>query len=51
MQGPGRVSEWVDEIGYYQFDEFIEKIPFTETRNYVKRILRSYGAYNALYRN
>ena len=49
--GPARVSEWVDEIGYSNFDEFIEKIPFTETRNYVKRILRSYGAYNALYRN
>ena len=49
--GPGRVSEWVDEIGYYNYDEFIEQIPITETRNYVKRILRSYGAYNALYRN
>ena len=49
--GPARVSEWVDEIGYYKFDEFIEQIPITETRNYVKRILRSYGAYTALYRN
>jgi len=49
--GPGRVSEWVDEIGYEKYDEFIEQIPFTETRNYVKRILRSYGAYNALYKN
>ena len=49
--GPNRVAEWVDSIGYYKFDEFIEKIPITETRNYVKRILRSYGAYNAIYRN
>jgi len=49
--GPNRVAEWVDTIGYYKFDEFIEKIPITETRNYVKRILRSYGAYNAIYRN
>ena len=49
--GPNRVAKWVDTIGYYKFDEFIEKIPITETRNYVKRILRSYGAYNAIYRN
>lgn len=49
--GPNRVAEWVDTIGYFKFDEFIEKIPITETRNYVKRILRSYGAYNAVYRN
>lgn len=49
--GPNRVAEWVNTIGYNKFDEFIEKIPITETRNYVKRILRSYGAYNAIYRN
>jgi len=49
--GPNRVAQWVDTIGYTKFDEFIEKIPITETRNYVKRILRSYGAYNAVYRN
>ncbi len=49
--GPNRVAKWVDTIGYYKYDEFIEKIPITETRNYVKRILRSYGAYNAIYRN
>ncbi len=49
--GPNRVAEWVNTIGYHKFDEFIEKIPITETRNYVKRILRSYGAYNAIYRN
>jgi len=49
--GPYRVAEWVDTIGYLKFDEFIEKIPIKETRNYVKRILRSYGAYNAIYRN
>jgi len=49
--GPNRVAKWVETIGYYKYDEFIEKIPITETRNYVKRILRSYGAYNAIYRN
>jgi soluble lytic murein transglycosylase len=31
-------------------DEFIERIPFSETRAYVKRVLESYGIYRWLYR-
>ena len=49
--GPGRVAEWLREYRYAKIDEFIEEIPFEETRKYVKRILRSYGAYKALYLN
>lgn len=49
--GPGRVAEWLREYRYSKIDEFIEEIPFNETRKYVKRILRSYGAYKALYFN
>lgn len=49
--GPNRVSGWLEDLRYSKVDEFIEEIPFTETRNYVKRILRSYGAYRALYGN
>ncbi|HVO31982.1 MAG TPA: hypothetical protein VMV18_14655, partial [bacterium] len=30
-------------------DEFVEEIPFTETRRYVKRVLMSYGIYETLY--
>ena len=30
-------------------DEFIELIPYQETRLYVKRVLRSYGEYRRLY--
>jgi soluble lytic murein transglycosylase len=42
--GAGRVREWL-EGGYEADDEFIEDIPFSETRNYVKRILTSYYWY------
>jgi soluble lytic murein transglycosylase len=31
-------------------DEFVEGIPFSETRAYVKRVLESYGIYRWLYR-
>jgi soluble lytic murein transglycosylase len=31
-------------------DEFIERIPFSETRAYVQRVLESYGIYRWLYR-
>ena len=30
-------------------DEFVEEIPFEETRGYVKRVLRSFAAYRLLY--
>ena len=47
--GPTRAEEWYGARGHLPIDEFIEKIPFDETRFYVKRIIRSYGAYKALY--
>lgn len=47
--GPTRAEEWYGVRGHLPIDEFIEKIPFDETRFYVKRIIRSYGAYKALY--
>jgi soluble lytic murein transglycosylase len=31
------------------FDEFVEEIPYSETRGYVKRVLRSFAAYQYLY--
>jgi len=47
--GPGNVSKWVDKKKYNDIDEFIENIPFTETRNYVKRVLGNYAAYLSIY--
>ena len=41
--GPNVVSSWVSRYGTEEMDEFIEKIPYPETRNYVKKVLRSYA--------
>lgn len=43
--GPGRVNEWLAEFGDPRngditIDEFIDKVPYKETREYVKKILK-----------
>jgi soluble lytic murein transglycosylase len=47
--GPVAVRRWVAERGDEDVDLFVERIPFDETRAYVKRVLASEAAYAALY--
>lgn len=47
--GPNAVSSWISTYGTDEMDEFIERIPYSETRNYVKKVLRSYEVYERLY--
>jgi soluble lytic murein transglycosylase len=47
--GPHRAADWKTRFYGLEKDEFIEEVPFRETRNYIRRILRSYGAYKAIY--
>jgi soluble lytic murein transglycosylase len=47
--GPGRVKRWLQEVSTADWDEFIERLPFEETRLYVKSVLRNYGVYQRLY--
>ncbi len=47
--GPEAVSKWVQQGKDKDQDEFVESIPYTETRNYVKKVLRSYGEYRRIY--
>ena len=47
--GPNRAEDWLILFPNLPKDEFVEEIPFRETRNYIRRILRSYGAYKAIY--
>ncbi|MEW5977015.1 MAG: transglycosylase SLT domain-containing protein [Acidobacteriota bacterium] len=49
--GDRRVDSWLSEGGYADSAEFVETIPFTETRNYVKIIFRNLWFYKALYEN
>ena len=43
--GPVVVGSWVTLHPGRSQDEFIELIPYSETRQYVKRVLRSYREY------
>jgi hypothetical protein len=47
--GPTKVRQWVALRSDMTPLEFIESIPFSETRNYVKKILRNYAIYLSLY--
>jgi soluble lytic murein transglycosylase len=49
--GEAAVDRWLAERGNVDLDEFIETIPFDETRNYTKRVLASYFAYSWLYQD
>jgi len=43
--GPEAVTEWIQRGDFQDMDEFVEQIPFSETRLYVKKVLRSYYEY------
>jgi soluble lytic murein transglycosylase len=47
--GEHRVESWMSEGTYADSAEFVDTIPFSETRNYVKIINRNYFFYKALY--
>jgi soluble lytic murein transglycosylase len=46
--GPHRVAQWL-EGDALEDDEWVEAIPYDQTRAYVKRVLRSIQAYRVLY--
>ena len=46
--GDSRVTDWEGAGPYHGMDEFIESIPFTQTREYVQAILRNVETYKAI---
>ena len=48
--GPFAVGRWDRPRKDAELDEWVEWIPVDETRDYVKRVLGSYGVYRLLYR-
>jgi soluble lytic murein transglycosylase len=48
--GPKRAAEWSTWSTYREPAEFVEAIPFTETRDYVQAVLRNADIYRRLYR-
>jgi len=47
--GSDRVEEWMGQGPYRDSPEFVESIPFTETREYVQAIMRNTNVYRQLY--
>jgi soluble lytic murein transglycosylase len=47
--GPQAVLRWLRERPDVEVDAWVEEIPIWETRDYVKRVLGSYGAYRFVY--
>lgn len=46
--GPGRVPQWQATLPY-EMDEFVEAIPFRETKGYVQGVIRNSAQYRRLY--
>ncbi|MBI4722277.1 MAG: transglycosylase SLT domain-containing protein [Candidatus Stahlbacteria bacterium] len=47
--GPHNVKKWIAERSTAKMDEWVEWIPFKETRQYVKKVTKTYYAYKMLY--
>lgn len=47
--GPDAVERWIRARPGREWDEFIEEIPYKETNNYVKKVLKSYYIYQLMY--
>lgn len=48
--GPGALQKWIKEKDTSDIDVFVENIPYEQTKNYVKKVYRSYWCYSRLYR-
>jgi soluble lytic murein transglycosylase len=46
--GDARVEDWQAAGPYHGMDEFVESIPFTQTREYVEGILRNEETYRSI---
>lgn len=46
--GPHNARQWLERFPHDDADAFIERIPFKETRLYVKLVLKNYAIYKAL---
>lgn len=47
--GPGNMNKWRRRLPNGGGDAFIDAIPFSETKGFIKHVLGNYGAYRSLY--
>ena len=48
--GEGAVARWLRQMGQVPLDEFLDRIPYDQTRRYTKRVLSSLFTYSVLHR-
>lgn len=46
--GEGAADRWLRERADLEFDEWVEEIPYEESRRYTRRVLQSWGVYATL---
>ncbi len=49
--GPRPVMRWLDQYGDREIDELVELVPYTQTREYMKKVTENYARYRYLYAN
>jgi soluble lytic murein transglycosylase len=49
--GPRPVMKWMDLYGDREMDEFVELVPYTQTREYMKKVTENFARYRYLYAN
>jgi soluble lytic murein transglycosylase len=47
--GPNAVANWIKRYGLKDADEFVEKIPYPETKGYVESVFENYWNYMLIY--
>ena len=47
--GPNAVAKWIARYGLQDADEFVEKIPYRETKGYVESVFENYWNYMLVY--
>jgi soluble lytic murein transglycosylase len=47
--GPRPVMKWVEQYGDREIDELVELVPYTQTREYMKKVTENFARYQYLY--
>lgn len=46
--GPGTTSKWLKQYDRSDLDNFVENVPYSETREHIKKVIKSYQMYKRL---
>lgn len=47
--GPRPVMKWIDQYGDREIDELVELVPYSQTREYMKKVTENFARYQYLY--